>query len=387
MNKLELRSLFERIYKVTKYILAFSCNIIGRITESIMEKMRFSISFKITITYVFIFSIVFLLMAAGVMGSFVYYTRSGGNWDYNLLLSVVRGVLGISGLVLVVVFGSKASRKFLSPVHQMTETVKEISIKDLGRRIDVRGSKNELKDLAKTFNEMLDRIQNSVEQQNQFISDASHELRTPISVIQGYADLLDRWGKNDRAVLEESIESIKSEAENMKELVEKLLFLARGDRNAQKLERSKFSLNELIGELIKETRIIDKEHILKNEHNDKIDIWADRKLMKEALRIFIDNSIKYTPSGGAIMLDSYLRKSEAVIVVSDTGAGIAEKDIPHIFDRFYRADKSRTKSSGGTGLGLSIAKWIIDQHNGKISVWSEIQIGTVIKIILPVFEV
>ncbi|MCI1944124.1 sensor histidine kinase [Clostridium luticellarii] len=387
MNKLELRSLFERIYKVTKYILAFSCNIIGRITESIMEKMRFSISFKITITYVFIFSIVFLLMAAGVMGSFVYYTRSGGNWDYNLLLSVVMVVLGISGLVLVVVFGSKASRKFLSPVHQMTETVKEISIKDLGRRIDVRGSKNELKDLAKTFNEMLDRIQNSVEQQNQFISDASHELRTPISVIQGYADLLDRWGKNDRAVLEESIESIKSEAENMKELVEKLLFLARGDRNAQKLERSKFSLNELIGELIKETRIIDKEHILKNEHNDKIDIWADRKLMKEALRIFIDNSIKYTPSGGAIMLDSYLRKGEAVIVVSDTGAGIAEKDIPHIFDRFYRADKSRTKSSGGTGLGLSIAKWIIDQHNGKISVWSEIQIGTVIKIILPVFEV
>ena len=87
------------------------------------------------------------------------------------------------------------------------------------------------------------------------------------------------------------------------------------------------------------------------------------------------------------MLDSYLRKGEAVIVVSDTGAGIAEKDIPHIFDRFYRADKSRTKSSGGTGLGLSIAKWIIDQHNGKISVWSEIQIGTVIKIILPEFVV
>ncbi|MHC6180148.1 sensor histidine kinase [Clostridium sp. JNZ X4-2] len=379
-----MKSIFKIIYDITKSILIFLYNMICRIIEIIFEKLRFSISFKITITYVFMFLIAFLFMGTGAVMSFRYYMENGSQGDYAVLLSTVVFILGIISLTAIIILGSRASKKFLSPVKNMNETVKEISINDLGRRIDVKGSKNELKDLAKTFNEMLDRIQNSVEQQNQFISDASHELRTPISVIQGYANLLDRWGKDDRSVLEESIASIKSEAENMKELVEKLLFLARGDKNTQKVEKENFMLNELIDDLIKETRLIDKDHIIKSDYNDKIDISADRKLMKEAFRIFIDNSIKYTPSGGTVMLDSYLKDNAAVIVVSDTGIGISEEDIPRIFDRFYRADKSRTKSSGGTGLGLSIARWIIDRHNGKIDIWSQVDIGTVIKITIPI---
>ncbi|WP_246615380.1 HAMP domain-containing sensor histidine kinase [Clostridium thailandense] len=322
-------------------------------------------------------------MSAGILGSFKYYIESGAKDDYLSILIAILATCNIIGLIVIIIIGSRASKKFLSPVYTMTETVKEISINALDKRLDVRGSKNELKDLAKTFNDMLDRLQVSVEKQNQFVSDASHELRTPISVIQGYASLLDRWGKNDKEVLEESIEAIKSESESMKDLIEKLLFLARGDKHSQKVEKQKFMLNELIDEILKETKMIDTSHDIQGEYNYVLEINADKKLVKEALRVFIDNSTKYTPEGGSIRLDSYRKDDNVIITIGDTGMGISDKDLPHIFDRFYRADKSRTKTNGGTGLGLAIAKWIIDQHNGEIEVWSKVDIGTVVKISLP----
>lgn len=386
-----IKAFFKTIFKIIKMIfrvirvtLNFLSNLIDKAIEGIANKLRFSITFKITITYVLTFIIIFSLMSAGILYSFNYYIESGVDSDYLSILGAILAACNIIGLLIIIIIGWKASKKFLSPVETMTKTVKEISINALHKRLDVRGSKNELKDLAKTFNDMLDRIEKSVEQQNQFVSDASHELRTPISVIQGYVNLLDRWGKNDKDVLEESILAIKSESENMKELIEKLLFLARGDKNTQKIEKQNFMLNELIIEILKETKLIDASHQLENEYNHEFEINADRKLIKEAVRIFIDNSIKYTPEGGTIKLDAYKKDDKAVITIGDTGSGIPSDDIPHIFDRFYRADKSRTKTSGGTGLGLAIAKWIIDNHNGEVHVWSKIDIGTVIKITLPV---
>jgi signal transduction histidine kinase len=372
------------LFSVVKYILKILFKFIDKTVENIENKLRFSISFKITITYVLTFVIIFSLITIGILGSFQYYIENGVKDNYIPILGTILIVCNIVGLIIIIIIGSKASKKFLSPVNAMAKTVKEISINALDKRLDVRGSKNELKDLAKTFNDMLDRIQNSVEQQNQFVSDASHELRTPISVIQGYANLLDRWGKNDKEILEESIEAIKSESKNMKDLIQNLLFLARGDKKTQKIEKQTFMLNELIDEIVKETKLIDSTHEIKNEHNDEFKINADKKLIKEAIRIFIDNSIKYTEEGGSIQIDSYKQDNEAIITIGDNGTGISKEDLPHIFDRFYRADKSRTKSSGGTGLGLSISKWIIDNHNGKINVWSEIDIGTVIKITLPI---
>ena len=283
----------------------------------------------------------------------------------------------------VISSGARASRKILKPVEAMTKTVENITINEIDTRLDVRGSQDELKDLAKTFNSMLDRLQQSYEQQNQFVSDASHELRTPISVIQGYANLLDRWGKNDEQILEESITAIKTESENMKDLVEKLLFLARGDKNTQKIEIVTFSLNDLIDDVVRESKLIDSTHEIKCEKNEEITINADPKLLKEAIRIFIDNSIKYTPEGGTIGINSFIQNKDAVIIVGDTGVGISKEDLPHIFDRFYRADKSRTRQTGGTGLGLAIAKWIILKHNGKIDVKSELNQGTKVSITIP----
>jgi two-component system, OmpR family, sensor histidine kinase ArlS len=292
----------------------------------------------------------------------------------------------VNGISIIFTAGiiSKTSKKMLLPIKNITETTKVISAQALHTRLDVVDSHDELKDLAETINEMLDRIEQSYEQQNRFVSDASHELRTPIAVIQGYINLLYRWGKEDKEVLNESIEAIKSESENMKDLVEKLLFLARTDKNTQKLECEEFPIDELIDEIVKETRMIDSEHKILCDKNEGILFLGDRKLLKQAMRVFIDNSIKYTPSGGSIKINSFQKNSSLTIQIEDSGIGISKEDLPYIFDRFYRCDKSRTKESGGNGLGLSIAKWIIGRHNGGIEVESAINVGTKIIIYLPI---
>jgi len=295
-------------------------------------------------------------------------------------------ILNIFSLILTLGVGSKASKKMLLPIKNMTKTTKAISINALGKRLNVSNSHDELKQLAETFNEMLDRIQTSYEIQNQFVSDASHELRTPIAVIQGYSNMLHRWGKDDKAILVEAISAIKSESENMQHLVEKLLFLARSDNNTQKLYKEEFSMNELIDEVIRETKLIDSNHKIQSNINELTTIYADKKLLKQALRIFVDNSIKYTQIGGSISLNSYIKKKNIILEVIDTGIGVTKEDLPYIFNRFYRCDKSRAKESGGTGLGLSIAKWIIGTHDGSIVVESRPEIGTKIIIGIPIIN-
>jgi len=287
-------------------------------------------------------------------------------------------------LIIIIIIGYSSSKKLLRPIKVMTDAVQSVTINQLDSRIDVRGSQNEFRDLARTFNSMLDRLQKSYEMQNQFVSDASHELRTPISVIQGYASMLDRWGKDDGKVLEESIAAIKSEAEDMKSLIEKLLFLARGDKDAQRIEKADFPINELIDEIVRETKLIDDKHEILCPRNEGIRVFADYSLMKESIRIFVDNSLKYTPEGGKVELQCYLQNNKAVITIEDTGIGIPKEDIPYVFDRFYRADKSRTKQTGGTGLGMAIAKWIILRHDGAIRVQSEVNIGTKIEVTIPI---
>lgn len=266
----------------------------------------------------------------------------------------------------------------------MTFIAKSITVEDMSNRINTVNSKDELKELAETFNEMLDRIEDSYERQNQFVSDASHELRTPISVIQGYVNLLDRWGKEDKEVLQESINAIKVESENMKELIEKLLFLARTDKNKQKIERETFILEDFLNEICKETKMIDNLHEIECHINFSGEVFWDKKLIKQAIRVFIDNSIKFTPENGRIIIGCEDIGPRVMMYVRDTGVGIPKEDIPHVFERFYRSDKSRTKEKGGTGLGLSIAKWITENHGGLLTMESDVNQGTTMYMILPV---
>ncbi len=305
---------------------------------------------------------------------------------YLQYLLIGLGISFLLTLFITILSGSLTSRKMLRPIDQMTRTARSISAGDLTTRLDPVDSHDELKELALTFNEMLDRIQNSFDQQNVFVGDASHELRTPIAVIQGYANLLQRWGTEDPAVLNESIEAIKGEADYMKELVEKLLFLASTDKKKQRLESKPFALHELIDEVLKESRLIDSEHQISSEINDQITLNGDRALIKQALRIFMDNSLKFTPAGGSIKLNSTLKGKTALITVADSGIGIAPEDLPYIFNRFYKSDKSRSRESGGAGLGLSIGKWIIEQHKGEIKAASILHQGTKITLSLPIAD-
>ncbi|HMM05564.1 MAG TPA: ATP-binding protein [Clostridiales bacterium] len=258
-----------------------------------------------------------------------------------------------------------------------------INATKLDTRIQVDETQEELKNLAFAINNMLDRIDQSYRAQVRFVSDASHELRTPISVIQGYANLLDRWGKNDEKTLQESITAIKDEAANMKDLVEELLFLARGDNNTIQLQLENINLGTLAAEVIHETEMIDSTHHFDVRLHDS-QVKADRSLIKQALRILVDNAIKYTNAGGHITVTVESAGDFVKLSVTDDGIGISPEIVPQIFDRFYRADESRTRTTGGAGLGLSIAKWISTRHGGHMEVLSREGIGTKIMIALPV---
>ncbi len=304
--------------------------------------------------------------------------------EYNFLrvlflILLLTSLIGVIGAILT---GYTVTRKTLQPINLLTNTARKISSSDLGRRLEVKGPDDELTNLAKTFNSMLDRLEEAFQRQEQFVSDASHELRTPIAVIQGYANLLDRWGKYEQDVRDEAIEAIKKETRNMKTLVESLLFLARGSSEEIELNKSIFYTDELIDEIIRETNVMVDKIEIKNRDREKVKIEADRELLKQMLRIFIDNSIKYTPLGGEIGIDVLKNNNFVEFKVWDTGTGISKEDLPHIFKRFYRVDKSRSDKRG-RGLGLSIAKWIVDKHQGKVVVESKPGEGTVVRTLFP----
>jgi signal transduction histidine kinase len=241
----------------------------------------------------------------------------------------------------------------------------------------------ELAGLETAVNSLIERMRESYSQQARFVSDASHELRTPIAVIKGYADMLDRWGKTDEAVLEESVQAIKSESENMSRLVEQLLFLARGDSGRTKLQREKVDLAHLMKEVCEESSMIDRDHVYEYLGEDAVPVRGDPSLLKQAARVLTDNAAKYSPQGEKITLRASREGKEAVFSVQDRGIGIPEESLPFMFDRFYRADNSRTRGSGGTGLGLAIAKWIVDRHGGYFDVVSFEGAGTRISVHLP----
>lgn len=325
--------------------------------------------------------------------------------DFLYMLRQTVILLGIVELVFLleeIIFGTAKVRRILKPLNEMAETASRLSnmtfdeekfqnLEDAISKIspiisDERISigDNELQGLEDAINKLLDRMRESYRQQARFVSDASHELRTPISVIQGYANMLDRWGKNDESVLEESITAIKCESENMKNLVEQLLFLARGVNGKTQLTIGRFSLNDMMKEVLEESIMIDKNHAYNYIDSEDISILGDVALLKQTARILVENAAKYTEKGGCITLRIGRNdKGEAYFSIQDTGIGIDEKDVAHIFERFFRADTARVRKDGGTGLGLSIAKWIVDSHRGYFSILSRKEIGTRITVFLP----
>lgn len=323
----------------------------------------------------------------------------------NLLIRVIAAI-GIIELIMLLnemIFGTSKNRRVLKPLNEIAETASRLSdmafdeqkfqsLEDAIAKISpvtsderIHIGDNELQGLEEAINNLLDRMRESYRQQARFVSDASHELRTPISVIQGYANMLDRWGKNDEEVLEESIAAIKSESENMKNLVEQLLFLARGINGKTQLKIVEFSLNDMMKEVLEESKMIDRYHIYTYIDSENINVYGDISLLKQTARILIENAAKYTDKREEIILKCGKNdNNEPYFSVQDNGIGMDENDVVHIFERFFRADTARVRKNGGTGLGLSIAKWIIDSHNGYFSVLSRKEIGTRITVFLPI---
>lgn len=283
----------------------------------------------------------------------------------------------------LLVCGEGVSRRALRPIREIAETARGFTVSNLSSRIEVHGERNELLELTQVLNDMLDRIEAAYNTQKQFVSDASHELRTPIAVIQGYADMLSRWGKKDPEVMDEAISAIRSEAEGMKELVEQLLYIARHDNRTAPYEKIYFDASELVDETYRDTRLIDKRHVIRYGDMHRAIVFGDRAALKQALRVFVDNAVKYTPEGGTITLSCRKEEGFCRITVADTGMGVAEKELTSIFERFYRADQARGGEVCGHGLGLSIARIIVRAHGGKIEVQSRQGVGSRFHILLP----
>lgn len=272
-------------------------------------------------------------------------------------------------------------------IESLAGELDKIDAAHLDSRIDLPPTQKELRSLAQSINELMDRVNQAYSAQMRFVSDASHELRTPIAVIQGYAALLDRWGKDDPEALQESIDAIRGEAASMERLVEQLLFLARGDNDSQPVKMETVDLTDLAGEVLREEEMIHPERtFLPRWGEESVSIYADPGLMKQVLRILMDNSLKYSPPEGRIYLRVLENQGHVRLTVQDEGMGISPEGIPHIFERFYRTDQSRDRKTGGTGLGLSIAKWIVERHGGWFEVVSRPEVGTRITAVLPALQ-
>ena len=309
-------------------------------------------------------------------------------------------IVQIAGLIISYPFENRKISKILRPINEIALRADELSrmtfndedkyriIEDAidnlepGEDEKLSFNNSDLKGVEAAMNNLLVRMRESYRQQARFVNDASHELRTPIAVIEGYANMLKRWGKDDEKVLEESITAISHEADHMKHLVEQLLFLARGDSGKTVLEMKDVSLNAMMQEIYEESLMIDEDHPYRFKPcSDDIILQADEGMLKQAVRILIDNAAKYTNTGDEIILSTGRDDSGSPYLrVQDTGIGMEERDIEHMFERFYRADEAR--NTQGTGLGLSIAKWIVDKHKGHFDITSVTGLGTRISIIL-----
>ena len=310
-------------------------------------------------------------------------------------------VIVISQVLSVLVTSSNMEYKIkekLRPINEMAKTTEKISnmtfdekyfqtLEDAISNVNassledkIETNNKELKGIENALNNLIERIRESYKQQSRFVSDASHELRTPIAVIQGYVNMLDRWGKEDEGILEESIEAIKHESAHMQKLVEQLLFLARGDSGRNTLKIEEFSLYDLMKEVYEESVMIDEKHRYVFE-GEEVKLAGDISMIKQSVRILVDNAAKYTEENDVITIRTGQNEEGVFYSIQDNGIGMNEADVSHMFERFYRSDKARNRQTGGTGLGLSIARWIVDRHNGYFNILSRPDIGTRITVV------
>ena len=277
------------------------------------------------------------------------------------------------------------SRRALAPVDQITQTAKNISVHNLSNRLAVPQTGDELQRLSETLNSMFERLEATFKKIIQFTADASHELRTPVAVMRTRTELSLRKPRSAEEY-RETVAQVHSELENTSNLVERLMLLARADYGVEALQLSIADLGEIARDVCSHGKMLsDAKEIVFREQLPVQPVWVkgDADALRRLFLILIDNAIKYTPAGGRVDVLVSRENGFAIGEVRDTGIGIAPEDLPNVFERFYRADKARSRESGGVGLGLSIGRWIAEAHAGTIEVQSSLGGGSVFRVRLP----
>lgn len=275
------------------------------------------------------------------------------------------------------------SRAALSPIEQVAHTAQSIvRAEDLGQRVPVPTSPDELQRLVIMINELLGRLETLFSAQRRLVADVSHELRTPLAAMQGNLEVLARVGHRDPAVLSESLVDMRRETTRLIRMVNDLLLLAQSEAGVE-IRREPVELDTLLLEIHRDLRVLSDDIALRIGAEDQVVIYGDRDRLKQALLNLGANALQHTPPGGCVTLSLVQQNGKACLAVADTGEGIAAEDMPHIFERFYRADRSRSRHGGGAGLGLAIVKWIAESHGGHVLVQSVRGEGSTFTICLP----
>ena len=302
-------------------------------------------------------------------------------------LGEFAAVLGLSlpfAFAVAVVAGYLLARRALAPVSAMTARARRITAEHLDERLPVENPADEFGQLAGVVNEALDRLERAFETLRRFTADASHELRTPLTAIRtvGEVGLRERRGEAD---YREMIGSILEEAERLTATVDSLLLLSRADAGKADLQPAPMSLDGLATEVAADLAVLaeEKRQQVRVEASAAVMIVADWPAVRQAAINLLDNAIKYSPDGAVIRLVVRRAGPSGVLDVIDNGPGIAPEHLPHVFERFYRADKARSRAGGGAGLGLAIARWAVEANGGRIEVESELARGSVFSIVLP----
>jgi heavy metal sensor kinase len=320
----------------------------------------------------------------GIQPAALVIARSTRQIDQALARLVRTFVMAVPlALALAAAGGIFLARRALKPVDEIAQTAQEIEESDLSRRVNVK-TKDELGRLAATLNAMIGRLERAFQHQKQFTSDASHELRAPLAVIEAESSLA-LQKERPSSDYRQSLETISQEAKRMSSLVDQLLTLARADAGKEQWSFTEVNLGRLIGNLSTDIEVLCQEKGLSFQlgHTEELVVKGDEARLRELFMNILDNAIRYTHAPGTISVSLRREGQMAVVAIKDTGVGIPAEDIPFIFERFYRVDKSRSRAEGGIGLGLAICRHIAEAHGGKIEVESKVGVGSTFSVWLP----
>ncbi len=275
-------------------------------------------------------------------------------------------MLGLAGLGGVFLAG-----RALSPVDKVTRLARLISAEDLGQRLNLRLPDDEVGRLARTFDEMIARLDDAFRRQREFIADASHELRTPLTIIKGQIDV-SLQKEREPAAYKDVLRAVNDEVDRLIRLVANLLTLTRADAGQIPLTLETLNISDLVASAVEQVRPLAGQRgiQLQLQAETPATIRADEDLLLQLLLNLLDNALKYTSAGGQVTAGWSLHGAQVALRVRDTGSGIPDEHLPHLFDRFYRVDGARSRAEGGVGLGLAISRWIAEAHGGSISVES-----------------